>query len=102
MAATKTRAARPRPLTRRPTRAATIATTDAGGSIDRYALSLAAELGIPTLPLEVVEASCETFNISWPSREALRVLHADLEIVRRLRGVRGLLHLPNQHLARYA
>jgi hypothetical protein len=52
MAATKTRAAPPRPLTRRPTRAATIATTDAGGSIDRYALSLAAELGIPTLPLE--------------------------------------------------
>src|SRR2546426_86931 len=36
-----------------------------------------------------------------PSGTALSALAGDLRFVARLRGLRGLVHLPNQHLARY-
>jgi hypothetical protein len=62
MAATEARAP-PKEETCAATATATLATTDAGGSIDRYAAELAAHLGVPRLrsmrPARVDDARAE-------------------------------------------
>jgi glycosyltransferase involved in cell wall biosynthesis len=50
---------------------------------------------------DVYRGGAERFAGNSLSGTALSALAGDLRFVARLRGLRGLVHLPNQHLARY-
>jgi glycosyltransferase involved in cell wall biosynthesis len=80
---------------------ATFITTAGDGSLDYYSQALAAHLDVPTLASDVYRNGAERFAGGSLSATALSALAGDLRFVARLRGVRGLVHLPNQHLARY-
>ena len=79
----------------------TFVTTVGNGSLDCYSQALAAQLDVPTLASDVYRDGAERFAGGLGSATALRALAGDLRFVARLRGVRGLVHLSNQHLARY-
>jgi len=79
---------------------ATFITTAGNSSLDACSQALAAHLDVPTLASDVYRAGAERF--AGDSRDtALAALAGDLRFVARLRRLRGLVHLPNQHLARY-
>ena len=80
---------------------ATFITTAGNSSLDSYSQALAAHLDVPTLASDVYRGGAERFAGDSPSGTALSALAGDLRFVARLRGLRGLVHLPNQHLARY-
>jgi glycosyltransferase involved in cell wall biosynthesis len=80
---------------------ATFITTAGDGSLDCYSQALAAHLDVPTLASDVYRDGAERFAGGSVSATALSALVGELRFIARLRGVRGLVHLPNQHLARY-
>jgi glycosyltransferase involved in cell wall biosynthesis len=80
---------------------ATFITTAGNGSLDSYSQELAPHLDLPTLASDVYRGGAERFAGDSLSGTALSALAGDLRFVARLRGLRGLVHLPNQHLARY-
>ncbi|MDQ6818677.1 MAG: hypothetical protein M3018_14930, partial [Actinomycetota bacterium] len=80
---------------------ATFITTDGNSSLDSCSRALAAHLDVPTLASDVYRCGAERFAGDFLSATALSALAGDLRFVARLRGLRGLVHLPNQHLARY-
>lgn len=80
---------------------ATFITTAGDSSLDSYSQALAAHLDVPTLASDVYRGGAERFAGHSLSGSALSALAGDLRFVARLRGLRGLVHLPNQHLARY-
>jgi glycosyltransferase involved in cell wall biosynthesis len=79
----------------------TFITTAGEGSLDSCSQALAAHLDVPTLASDVYRGGAERFAGHSLSGSALSALAGDLRFVARLRGLRGLVHLPNQHLARY-
>ena len=78
----------------------TLVSTGRNGSLELYAEQLAR-----TSPREhrLVRAAthCRSFGVPLISREAASSAAADVRLVRRLRRSDGLVHLTNQHLARY-
>jgi len=80
---------------------ATFITTAGNSSLDSCSQALAAHLDVPTLASDVYRGGAERFAGDSLSGTALSALAGDLRFVARLRGLRGLVHLPNQHLARY-
>jgi len=80
---------------------ATFITTAGNSSLDSCSQALAAHLDVPTLASDVYRGGAERFAGDRVSATALSALAGDLRFIARLRGLRGLVHLPNQHLARY-
>jgi hypothetical protein len=80
---------------------ATFITTAGNSSLDSCSQALAAHLDVPTLASDVYRGGAERFADDRVSATALSALAGDLHFVARVRCVRGLVHLPNQHLARY-
>ena len=81
-----------------PTAPVTLVTTAGRASMDRYGQQLAEHLGGPSVQVDTSSASAGRFG----ARPALSTLQGDLDLVRQLRRVPGVLHLAHHHLARYA
>ena len=80
---------------------ATFITTAGNSSLDACSQALAAHLDVPTLASDVYRAGAERFAGDSLRATARSALAGDVRFVARLRDLRGLVHLPNQHLARY-
>jgi glycosyltransferase involved in cell wall biosynthesis len=79
----------------------TFVVTTGRGSMDHYAQKLAEWLPVRTLELYAFARSGNLFGEPLLSTAAARQLARDVALVRRLRRVEGLLHIPNHHLSRY-
>ena len=77
----------------------TLVVTTGGNSMERLARALAAHLPVRTLDSDIFATSAGRFGLS--SSEALAAARRDLAFARSLRRLRGVVHLPNHHLARY-
>jgi glycosyltransferase involved in cell wall biosynthesis len=78
---------------------ATLVITNGVTSMEALARELRARIPVEPLRTNIYPASAGRFNVSW--KEALGCLGRDAAFIRRLRKVRGVVHLPNHHLARY-
>jgi glycosyltransferase involved in cell wall biosynthesis len=81
--------------------AVTIVVTAGTGSLDYYAQKLAEHLPVRKLVVDTAARSGDLFGHPLLSAAALRRLRTDRTLVRTLRAVDGVLHLPNHHLGRY-
>jgi len=79
----------------------TLVVTTGPGAMDLYSQKLAEKLDIPKIYTDIYQRIRERFNISWFSREALKTIPEDWKFVKTLNKLRGIVHLPNQHLGRY-
>jgi glycosyltransferase involved in cell wall biosynthesis len=77
----------------------TLVLSPADGSMERLAAELARHLAARTLITDIYDRSAEQFNLGW--RRAPRLAGRDVAFIRRLRRLRGIVHFPNHHLARY-
>src|SRR5215213_3801383 len=75
--------------------------TSGSGSLDLYSQRLAEDLIADTLVIDVGRRSGDGFNQPLFSTRAVARVLSDWQIVRSLRRADSLVHLPNQHLARY-
>ncbi|HEV2999144.1 MAG TPA: glycosyltransferase family 1 protein [Solirubrobacteraceae bacterium] len=82
----------------------TVVVTHGPGSLDLCSQRLADHLppAVRRLHTEVLERSGDRFEIPLLSRRALHSLRLDAAFARRLRRERGIVHLTNHHLGRYA
>ena len=82
----------------------TVVVTHGPGSLDHCSKRLAEQLppSVRRLHTDVLERSGDRWEIPLLSRRALRSLRIDAAFASRLRGVRGIVHLTNHHLGRYA
>ncbi len=79
----------------------TIVVTAGTGSLDYYAQKLAECLPVRKLVVDTSARSGDLFGHPLLGAAALRRLRSDRTVVRTLRAVDGVLHLPNHHLGRY-
>jgi len=79
----------------------TLVMTDGASSQDLYSSRLHYYLKGPVLVSDVYQKSCERFNISWANPMAWRTLIWDFQFIRSLHRCEDVVHLPNQHLARF-
>lgn len=80
----------------------TFVETVGDGSMDRCSHELARRLAVDTLRTDIYARAGLARNRPLFSGPSLRALAAESVFVRRLAGHAGLVHLSNQHLARYA
>jgi glycosyltransferase involved in cell wall biosynthesis len=85
-----------------PPRDVTFVVTQGRSSLDLYSMKLGERLPVPQIHTDLFGAAAETFGAPTLSRRAARGTAHDARLVRLLRSVRGPLHLPNHHFARYA
>ncbi len=71
------------------------------GAMDSYSQKLAQNLDVPKAYTDIYQRICQRFNIPWFSLDALKAIPQDWNFMRRLNRLRGIVHLPNQHLGRY-
>jgi glycosyltransferase involved in cell wall biosynthesis len=69
------------------------------GSMQALAGELAARLPVRRLNTDIATASAEQYNLDW--RAAQRAARSDVAFLRTLARLRGLVHFPSHHLARY-
>ena len=81
--------------------AITFVTTIGQGSMDKYSLELGRRLPVARLVTDAYEKQADVYSLPLLGRRSLQIAGRDIEFVRQLRRVRGLVHLPNQHLGRY-
>jgi glycosyltransferase involved in cell wall biosynthesis len=86
----------------KPRVAVTLVCTTGPGSLDTYAWNLARHLDVPTVTVDMTRLTSDNFNVPFASRDGLRLAAADAALTARLARLAGPLHLPNQHLGRYA
>jgi glycosyltransferase involved in cell wall biosynthesis len=79
----------------------TLVVTTGSGSMDSYSQKLAEKLDVPKVYTDIYQRIRERFNISWLSRNALRAIREDWHFIKVLNRLKGIVHLPNQHLGRY-
>ena len=79
----------------------TFVVTTGTGSLDYYSQKLAEKLPVAKLRIDVAGRSGDLFRVPVLSLAAARALRRDLALVRLLRRVDGLVHLPHHHLARH-
>ena len=82
--------------------AVTFVATEGTGSLDKYSQKLAEHLPVPKLYTDAYSASSKLFNAPLLARASLRGMRQDLSVARLLSAQRAVLHLPTQHLGRYA
>lgn len=82
----------------------TVVVTHGPGSLDHCSQRLAEHLpdGVRRLRTAVLERSADRFEVPLASRRALQLLRIDAAFARRLWRERGIVHLTNHHLGRYA
>lgn len=71
------------------------------GSLDLYSAKLAKYLDIPKIYTNIYQKNAGTFNISWFSLKAVKVLFSDWLFIRKLNKLKGIIHLSSHHLGRY-
>jgi glycosyltransferase involved in cell wall biosynthesis len=79
--------------------AVTLVLSPCASSMEQLASQLAEHLDVQPLRTGIYQRSAEQFNADWT--RTLRSALEDMAFVHRLRRVRGIIHLPNHHLARY-
>ena len=79
----------------------TLVVTKGASSMDLYVEKLAAKLDVPKVHTNIYQRIGKHFNTSWFSRNTLRAIWEDLQFIRTLNKLDGIVHLPNQHLGRY-
>jgi glycosyltransferase involved in cell wall biosynthesis len=79
----------------------TLVVTTGSGAMDIYAQKLAEKLDVPKIYTDIYQRIRESFNILWLSKEALKAIPKDWDFIKRLHKLKGIVHLPNQHLGRY-
>jgi glycosyltransferase involved in cell wall biosynthesis len=79
----------------------TFVVTTGCGSMDLYARKLAEHLPVRTLELDAFVRSGDLFGDPLLSTAAVRQVARDVAVVRQLRRVDGVVHIPNHHLSRY-
>lgn len=80
----------------------TFVETIGDGSMDLCARELARELPVPTLTTDIYASAGKARNAPVVSPQSLRATADGLAFTRALRELDTAVHLPNQHLARYA
>ena len=80
----------------------TLVVTKGHSSMDQYSFWLSRFIDLQILSTDIYQRSCEQFNIGWAHPKALMTFFLDLRFISRIRRVKGVIHLPNQHLGRYA
>ncbi len=79
----------------------TLVVTVGSGAMDSYSQKLAEKLDVPKVYTDIYQRIAGNFNISWLSRNALSAIRDDWRFMKILKGLKGIVHLPNQHLGRY-
>lgn len=79
----------------------TLVVTAGSGAMDLYSQKLAEKLAVPKVYTDIYQRIRQRFNISWLSREALKAILEDWNFIKTLNKLKGIVHLPNQHLGRY-
>jgi glycosyltransferase involved in cell wall biosynthesis len=77
----------------------TLVLSPSNGSMEQLGSQLASHLDVRRLRTDIYERSAEQFNVG-ATKALLSALH-DAAFIRRLRRLRGIVHFPNHHLARY-
>jgi glycosyltransferase involved in cell wall biosynthesis len=79
----------------------TLVVTIGSGSLDIYSKKLAENLDVPKLYTDIYQRVAERFKVPLISGPAISAALEDWRFVRQLNRTRGVVHLPNHHLARY-
>ncbi|MBA7692178.1 D-inositol-3-phosphate glycosyltransferase [subsurface metagenome] len=79
-----------------------LVTTIGIGSMDMYSHQLAENLDVPVFSTDIYQKCVRNRNVSWLSPRAVRTIWLDWCFVRAINKLGDIVHLPNQHLGRYA
>jgi glycosyltransferase involved in cell wall biosynthesis len=70
--------------------------------MDRYSQALAAHLPVPVVDTDIYQRNAALFNCGWLNQKSLGSYTRDIEFALNLRKLAAPVHLPNQHMGRYA